>query len=142
YHRRWRTGVRFEERYASRPFGCWLGRRTRIATQETVSDRAHISKPLTRLVDAINSRVEHVVWNGDPNGFPTCFHPSFSHVEGETLLMACMMSRRHPLARARPPRWSLLTFFVPSVPPRIWHILHFDSVYESIYNRGREKLHD
>ncbi|KAG8910842.1 cysteine desulfurase, partial [Tulasnella sp. 417] len=52
------------------------------------ADHAHISNLSKRLIDGINSRVEHVVRNGDPNGFPGCVNLSFSYVEGESLLMA------------------------------------------------------
>ena len=41
-----------------------------------------------RLINGINSRVEHVVRNGDPNGYPGCVNLSFAYVEGESLLMA------------------------------------------------------
>lgn len=41
-----------------------------------------------RLIDGINSRVSHVVRNGDSNGYPGCVNLSFSYVEGESLLMA------------------------------------------------------
>ncbi|KAG8943505.1 cysteine desulfurase [Tulasnella sp. 424] len=54
----------------------------------TPADHAHISNLSKRLIDGINSRVEHVVRNGDVNGFPGCVNLSFSYVEGESLLMA------------------------------------------------------
>ena len=41
-----------------------------------------------RLIQKINAKVEHVVRNGDPNGYPGCVNLSFAYVEGESLLMA------------------------------------------------------
>lgn len=41
-----------------------------------------------RLIDGINSQVEHVIRNGDVNGYPGCVNLSFAYVEGESLLMA------------------------------------------------------
>ena len=41
-----------------------------------------------RLINGINARVEHVVRNGDVNGYPGCVNLSFAYVEGESLLMA------------------------------------------------------
>ncbi len=40
------------------------------------------------MIQKINAEVEHVVRNGDPNGYPGCVNLSFSYVEGESLLMA------------------------------------------------------
>lgn len=40
----------------------------------------------------INSQVEHVVRNGDVDGYPGCINLSFSYVEGESLLMALKAS--------------------------------------------------
>ncbi|KIO31657.1 hypothetical protein M407DRAFT_129053 [Tulasnella calospora MUT 4182] len=70
------------------PLVVGLGAAARIAKQEMAADHAHISKLSKRLIDGINSRVEMVVRNGDPNGFPGCVNLSFSYVEGESLLMA------------------------------------------------------
>ena len=39
-------------------------------------------------MDGITSQVDHVVRNGDPNGYPGCVNLSFAYVEGESLLMA------------------------------------------------------
>lgn len=41
-----------------------------------------------RLITKINSQVEHVVRNGDVNGYAGCVNLSFAYVEGESLLMA------------------------------------------------------
>ena len=41
-----------------------------------------------RLVDRLGSRIDHVVRNGDVNGYPGCVNLSFAYVEGESLLMA------------------------------------------------------
>lgn len=70
------------------PLVVGLGAAARIAQQEMAADHAHISNLSKRLIDGINSRVEHVVRNGDVNGFPGCVNLSFSYVEGESLLMA------------------------------------------------------
>ncbi|KAJ3997288.1 pyridoxal phosphate-dependent transferase [Lentinula boryana] len=51
-------------------------------------DSVHINILSKRLIDEINSQVEHVVRNGDINGYPGCVNLSFSYVEGESLLMA------------------------------------------------------
>jgi cysteine desulfurase len=39
------------------------------------------------LVKGITDNVEHVVRNGDENGYPGCVNLSFAYVEGESLLM-------------------------------------------------------
>jgi hypothetical protein len=51
-------------------------------------DHARILQLSNRLVQSINAQVEHVVRNGDVNGYPGCVNLSFSYVEGESLLMA------------------------------------------------------
>ncbi|KAJ3932811.1 MAG: pyridoxal phosphate-dependent transferase [Lentinula lateritia] len=51
-------------------------------------DNIHVNFLSKRLIDGINSQVEHVVRNGDTNGYPGCVNLSFSYVEGESLLMA------------------------------------------------------
>ncbi|KAH7880866.1 pyridoxal phosphate-dependent transferase [Lentinula edodes] len=65
-----------------------LGEAARIAKKEMVRDNIHINLLSKRLIDGINSQVEHVVRNGDTNGYPGCVNLSFSYVEGESLLMA------------------------------------------------------
>jgi cysteine sulfinate desulfinase/cysteine desulfurase-like protein len=51
-------------------------------------DQARIKGLSNRLIQSIDSQVEHVVRNGDVNGYPGCVNLSFSYVEGESLLMA------------------------------------------------------
>jgi hypothetical protein len=51
-------------------------------------DHAWITRLSQRLIKGINEKVEHVVRNGDPNGYPGCVNLSFAYVEGESLLMA------------------------------------------------------
>ncbi|KAF5373678.1 hypothetical protein D9758_000873 [Tetrapyrgos nigripes] len=65
-----------------------LGEAARIAKKEMARDRAHIEALSRRLIEGINSQVEHVVRNGDVEGYPGCVNLSFSYVEGESLLMA------------------------------------------------------
>jgi len=70
------------------PLVVGLGAAARIAKAEMAADHAHIKSLADRLVNGINARVELVVRNGDPNGYPGCVNLSFSYVEGESLLMA------------------------------------------------------
>ncbi|KAK1220404.1 cysteine desulfurase [Marasmius sp. AFHP31] len=65
-----------------------IGEAARIAKQEMARDKAHVERLSRRLIEGINSQVEHVVRNGDPNGYAGCVNLSFSYVEGESLLMA------------------------------------------------------
>ncbi|KAG8743632.1 cysteine desulfurase [Ceratobasidium sp. 428] len=65
-----------------------LGEACRIANIEMKADHAHVSALSKRLVDGLTSRVEHIVRNGDVNGYPGCVNLSFAYVEGESLLMA------------------------------------------------------
>ncbi|KAG6833651.1 hypothetical protein H0H87_002847 [Tephrocybe sp. NHM501043] len=65
-----------------------IGEAARIAKQEMTRDRVRIEALSRRLIESINSQVEHVVRNGDVNGYPGCVNLSFSYVEGESLLMA------------------------------------------------------
>ena len=51
-------------------------------------DHARVKELSDRLIAGINARVEHVVRNGDVNGYPGCVNLSFAYVEGESLLMA------------------------------------------------------
>jgi hypothetical protein len=51
-------------------------------------DHAHIKQLSDRLINKINLEVDHVVRNGDVEGYPGCVNLSFSYVEGESLLMA------------------------------------------------------
>ncbi|KAF7295522.1 tRNA splicing protein [Mycena indigotica] len=72
----------------STPLVVGIGEAARIAKLEMSRDHKHISKLSNRLLQRINSQVEHVVRNGDANGYPGCVNLSFSYVEGESLLMA------------------------------------------------------
>ncbi|KIJ69170.1 hypothetical protein HYDPIDRAFT_105752 [Hydnomerulius pinastri MD-312] len=65
-----------------------MGEAARIAKLEMARDHARITKLAERLINGINSQVEHVVRNGDVNGYHGCINLSFSYVEGESLLMA------------------------------------------------------
>lgn len=65
-----------------------LGEACRLAQLEMKADHAHVSALSNRLIEGITSRIEHIVRNGDPNGYPGCVNLSFSYVEGESLLMA------------------------------------------------------
>lgn len=65
-----------------------LGEAARIAKLEMARDHARIKQLSDRLINSINAQVEHVVRNGDPNGYPGCVNLSFAYVEGESLLMA------------------------------------------------------
>jgi cysteine sulfinate desulfinase/cysteine desulfurase-like protein len=61
-------------------------------TNPAQRDHTRITELSQRLINGINKRVEHVVRNGDPNGFPGCVNLSFAYVEGESLLMALKVS--------------------------------------------------
>ncbi|KAH6918440.1 cysteine desulfurase NFS1 [Coprinopsis sp. MPI-PUGE-AT-0042] len=65
-----------------------LGEAARLAKLDMARDHARIKELSDRLIEGINSQVEHVVRNGDPEGYPGCVNLSFSYVEGESLLMA------------------------------------------------------
>ncbi|KAJ2083019.1 cysteine desulfurase [Coemansia sp. RSA 988] len=66
-----------------------MGSAAALSARELDYDYRHISNLSRRLVDGIQSRVSHVVRNGDPNHiYPGCVNLSFSFVEGESLLMA------------------------------------------------------
>lgn len=51
-------------------------------------DHKRVSALADRLINGITSKIDHVVRNGDPNGYPGCVNLSFAYVEGESLLMA------------------------------------------------------
>jgi cysteine desulfurase len=65
-----------------------MGEAARIAKLEMSRDQAWVRQLSKRLIDGINSRVDHVVRNGDINGYAGCVNLSFAYVEGESLLMA------------------------------------------------------
>jgi len=70
------------------PLVVGLGEACRIALREMEADHARVKELSDRLINGITARVEHVVRNGDVNGYPGCVNLSFSYVEGESLLMA------------------------------------------------------
>ena len=59
-------------------------------------DHERIQGLSNRLIQSINAQVEHVVRNGDVNGYPGCVNLSFSYVEGESLLMALKVRAAGP----------------------------------------------
>ena len=59
-----------------------------FADRTAQRDHAWITLLSQRLINGINEKVEHVIRNGDPNGYPGCVNLSFAYVEGESLLMA------------------------------------------------------
>uniref|UniRef100_A0A915PTA5 cysteine desulfurase n=1 Tax=Setaria digitata TaxID=48799 RepID=A0A915PTA5_9BILA len=66
-----------------------FGKACAIATEEIEMDKKHIEYLSKRLLDRINSKLSHVVRNGDPEQtYQGCLNLSFSCVEGESLLMA------------------------------------------------------
>jgi len=65
-----------------------LGEAARIAKEEMARDHARVKELSERLINGINAKVEHVIRNGDVNGYPGCVNLSFAYVEGESLLMA------------------------------------------------------
>ncbi|KAJ2027151.1 cysteine desulfurase [Coemansia sp. RSA 376] len=71
------------------PLVVGLGAAAELAAREFEYDYTHVTKLAQRLIDGIQSRVTHVVRNGDPaHMYPGCVNLSFSFVEGESLLMA------------------------------------------------------
>ncbi len=66
-----------------------LGAACEIAEREMERDAAHIERLSRRMVDAIESRIPHVVFNGSMESrYAGNLNVSFSYVEGESLLMA------------------------------------------------------
>jgi len=51
-------------------------------------DHVKVQRLAQRLIDGLESKIDHVVRNGDVNGYPGCVNLSFAYVEGESLLMA------------------------------------------------------
>merc|ERR1711992_400760 len=71
------------------PLVVGLGEACRLAKAEMDYDHAYISRLSNKLKDMINSELESVVYNGDPeNTYAGCVNLSFALVEGESLLMA------------------------------------------------------
>uniref|UniRef100_A0A914CNV0 cysteine desulfurase n=1 Tax=Acrobeloides nanus TaxID=290746 RepID=A0A914CNV0_9BILA len=66
-----------------------LGEACDIANRERELDYEHVSKLAKRLLDGLNSKLQNVVRNGDPEfTYPGCINLSFAYIEGESLLMA------------------------------------------------------
>jgi cysteine desulfurase len=70
------------------PLTVGLGEACRIAKEEMALDHKRVKELSDRLVNGLTSQVEHIVRNGDPDGYAGCVNLSFSYVEGESLLMA------------------------------------------------------
>ena len=125
------------------PLVVGLGEACRIAMKEMKADHERIKELSDRLINGINSQVEHIVRNGDPSGYPGCVNLSFAYVEGESLLMALKVGSRDTSRSTRltcrtlpfpldPPVHPLLSshhmFFEPWEPPRTWLTLPSDLV--------------
>jgi len=65
-----------------------MGEAARVAKIEMARDHATVQRLAQRLIIGLGSRIDHVVRNGDVNGYPGCVNLSFAYVEGESLLMA------------------------------------------------------
>jgi len=65
-----------------------MGEAARIAKIEMARDYAKAQRLAQRLIDGLGSKIDHIVRNGDVNGYPGCVNLSFAYVEGESLLMA------------------------------------------------------
>jgi cysteine desulfurase len=70
------------------PLTVGLGEACRIAKEEMDLDHKRTKMLSDRLINGLTSQVEHIVRNGDPNGYAGCVNLSFAYVEGESLLMA------------------------------------------------------
>ncbi|GAA6003936.1 cysteine desulfurase [Rhodotorula paludigena] len=70
------------------PLVVGFGEACRLAKREMASDHAHIRRLSERLYKGITQACEHVVRNGDVEGYPGCTNLSFAAVEGESLLMS------------------------------------------------------
>ncbi|KZT02298.1 PLP-dependent transferase [Laetiporus sulphureus 93-53] len=81
-------GVLRPQAASSTPLVGGMGEAERIAKQEMARDHAHVKELSERLIKSINAKVEHVVRNGETNGYSGCVNLSFAYVEGESLLMA------------------------------------------------------
>jgi hypothetical protein len=90
-------------RGAERRLGHFVGGFLLFADGMAQRDHAWISQLSQRLIEGINEKVEHVVRNGDPSGYPGCVNLSFAYVEGESLLMALKVSESAMLMSIR---WS------------------------------------
>jgi cysteine desulfurase len=74
------------------PLTVGLGEACRIAKEEMELDHKRVKELSDRLVNGLTSQVEHIVRNGDPDGYAGCVNLSFAYVEGESLLMALKVS--------------------------------------------------
>ncbi|BGP52418.1 cysteine desulfurase [Rhodotorula kratochvilovae] len=70
------------------PLVVGLGEACRLAKKEMAADHAHIRRLAERLYTGITKECDHVVRNGDVEGYPGCTNLSFAAVEGESLLMS------------------------------------------------------
>ncbi|KAM0787244.1 hypothetical protein ACM66B_006480 [Microbotryomycetes sp. NB124-2] len=70
------------------PLVVGFGEACRVAKREMAFDSAHVKRLSQRLYDGITSRCEHIIRNGDVNGYPGCLNLSFAYIEGESMLMA------------------------------------------------------
>lgn len=60
-----------------------LGAACEIAEREIAYDHAWMEKLSQRFLDKINSKLTHVIRNGDPKQtYPGCLNLSFAYVEG------------------------------------------------------------
>ncbi|XP_047515597.1 cysteine desulfurase, mitochondrial [Pieris napi] len=71
------------------PLVVGLGSACEISEREMSYDHARMEKLAKRFLDKINSKLTHVIRNGDEkHSYPGCINLSFAYVEGESLLMA------------------------------------------------------
>ncbi|XP_050362384.1 cysteine desulfurase, mitochondrial [Nymphalis io] len=71
------------------PLVVGLGAACELAKHDMAYDHAWMQKLADRFLDKINSKLTHVIRNGDPKySYPGCLNLSFAYVEGESLLMA------------------------------------------------------
>ncbi|KAJ2953674.1 hypothetical protein O0L34_g1290 [Tuta absoluta] len=71
------------------PLVVGLGAACQLAEREMAYDHAWMEKLSQRFLNKINSKLTHVIRNGDPKEtYPGCINLSFAYVEGESLLMA------------------------------------------------------
>jgi len=65
-----------------------IGEAARVAKEEMEHDEAHVKRLAKRLIEGIESRVEHTQLNGDRDArYPGNVNMSFAYVEGESMLM-------------------------------------------------------
>ncbi|XP_022123693.2 cysteine desulfurase, mitochondrial isoform X1 [Pieris rapae] len=66
-----------------------LGAACELSEREMAYDHARMENLAKRFLDKINSKLTHVIRNGDvKQSYPGCINLSFAYVEGESLLMA------------------------------------------------------